>query len=329
MRGTRLDRTMRTVRQAVLMLFGVALICGRTTYAQDSFALVEGRVTCNDGNVPARGATVQLVPLDTLLPNASQGEGSSKNSASAKSDFFGVYSIASVAPGTYVVNATMEGYEDDLKRVRATLKRYTPGEQKSVLGTLPQIEVKVNGSVHQDLIIRRAGAIFGKVLADAGGPISQSRVTATLIFDDVSSGTAGATPADVSAFTQSVVTDDRGVYRVAGLPSGSYRVSVRMSESFFGTKLGGPQQVSVFPQRTGIADLTVFAPQALKASEARVIKVRDGDEIGDATWFKLNFLGLHFLTGTTASMPKPIAWGKKLAQGQSPFSFTEAMSPIC
>jgi hypothetical protein len=53
-------------------------------------------------------------------------------------------------------------------------------------------------------------------------------------------------------------------------------------ESFFGTKLGGPQQVTVFPQRTGIADLIVFVPEALKPSEAKLIKVRDGDEIGDS-----------------------------------------------
>jgi hypothetical protein len=48
------------------------------------------------------------------------------------------------------------------------------------------------------------------------------------------------------------MTDDRGVYRIAGLPPGGYRVSVRIVESFLGSKLSGPQQVIVFPQRTGL-----------------------------------------------------------------------------
>ena len=200
----------------------------------------------------------------------------------------------------------MDGYEDDVRLVRATLNRYPLDQQKSFLGALPQIEVKAEGSVHQDLIIRRAGSISGRVFADAGGPIPQSRVTATLISDDLPSGATGGVPVELPAFTQSAVTDDRGVHRTAGLPPGNYRVSVRVSESFFGTKLGGPQQVTVTPQRTGIADLTIFVPEVLKASEAKVIKVRDGDEVGDAD-IRVPTGHLHALAGIVSRQGEPVA----------------------
>lgn len=294
----------KTLEITVLVLFGAACVAGGSmACAQGASALVEGRITCNDGNVPARGATVQLVPLATLVPNASSGDTASQTSPSTKSDFFGVYTLSSVAPGTYIVNATLNGYDDDLKLVRTTLKRYTPDQQKSLLGALPQIVVKVGGSVHQDVIIRRAGAIYGRVLADAGGAISQSGVTATLIASDLPSS---ASPADLPSFSQSAFTDDRGAYRIAGLPPGDYRVSVRVAESFFGTKLGGPQQVTVFPQRTGIADLIVFVPEALKPSEAKVIKVRNGDEIGD-TDITIPTGRLHSLAGIVNRHGEPLA----------------------
>jgi hypothetical protein len=194
---------LKALETAALMLLGaISIAGGHVASAQGSSALVEGRITCNDGNVPARGATVQLVPLASLSPNNSPGNTVPQTSPSAKSDFFGGYSLASVAPGTYIVNATMDGYEDDLKLVRTTLRRYTPDQQKSLLGALPQIEVKVGGSVHQDLIIRRAGAIYGRVLADAGGALSQSRVTATLVPGDLPSTAASADSVDPPAFNR-------------------------------------------------------------------------------------------------------------------------------
>jgi hypothetical protein len=231
-------------------------------------------VTCNDGSVPARGANVQLIPLASLLPGEPSGGGSSQDSPTTRSDLTGFYVLASVEPGTYIVNATMAGYEDDLTLARTTLDRYTPDQQKSMLAAFPQVSIKAGASMHQDLILRRAGAISGSVLVDVGGTISQSQVTAALVVDP-----ASERPAGPLSFSRSAVTDDGGVYRIAGLPPGNYRVSVRVVENFFGTSLGGPQKVTVVPQRTGLADLTVFVPEGLTLSDAKQVKLADGDEL--------------------------------------------------
>lgn len=289
------------------MLLGAALVaCGQSAGAQNAFGLVEGRVICNDGNTPARGASVQLIPLAQILPNGSSGDGSSHDSPTTSSDFNGVYSLPSVEPGLYIVNATMAGYEDDLKLARTTLKRYAPDQQKSLLAALPQVIVKAGGSVHQDLFLRRAGAISGSVFVDTGGTLSQTRVTATLVSSDLAVDAASQGSVKPLLFSQSAVTDDRGLYRIAGLLPGNYRVSVRVAENFFSARLGGPQKVTVVPQRTGLADLTVFAPEVLTLSDAKPIKIADGDDISNVDITIPSRL-LHSLAGTVVRGGEPVA----------------------
>jgi hypothetical protein len=199
------------------------------------------------------------------------------------------------------VNATMAGYEDDLTLARTTLDRYTPDQQKSMLAAFPQVSIKAGASMHQDLILRRAGAISGSVLVDVGGTISQSQVTAALVVDP-----ASERPAGPLSFSRSAVTDDGGVYRIAGLPPGNYRVSVRVVENFFGTSLGGPQKVTVVPQRTGLADLTVFVPEGLTLSDAKQVKLADGDEL-TAVDITVPTRLLHSVAGTVTRGGEPVA----------------------
>lgn len=288
-------------RQAI-MLLGVALsICRVSACAQGASGLVEGRVTCNDGGTPARGASVQLIPLPSLLSDTS-GAIPSLDFPTTTSDFSGGYSLFPVEPGIYIVDATMHGYSDDLRLVLPTLKRYTPEQQKSLLASFPQITVKASGNVRQDLILRRAGTVFGKVFVDTGGSLSEALVTATLIPSEMSGETAGEISGKPLSFSQSSGIDDRGDYRISGLPHGNYRVSVQVSENFFDPRVEGPQKT----QRIGFADLTVFAPEALAPSDAKLFKVADGDEIGNVDITVPTRL-LHSLAGTVTRGGRPVA----------------------
>jgi hypothetical protein len=68
----------RALREQIVVLLGIALVGpGQLALAQGAHGQVEGRVTCNDGNVPTRGASVQLVPLASLLPTAASAAGAS------------------------------------------------------------------------------------------------------------------------------------------------------------------------------------------------------------------------------------------------------------
>ena len=61
-------------------------------------------------------------------------------------------------------------------------------------------------------------------------------------------------------------TDDRGVFRIAGLTPGKYRISVVINHHG-ASSVAGP--------------LTVYANEAIAEAKARVVEVGEGDEIGD------------------------------------------------
>jgi hypothetical protein len=290
-------------QQAIVLLAIASLLINSVVlaHAQSGFGLVEGRVICSDGGTPARGASVQLIPLASLLADASAPTPSS-DSPTTTSDFNGAYSLFPVAPGIYIVDSTMNGYADDLRLVLATLKRHTPEQQKSLLASLPQITVKAGGNARQDLILRRAGAVFGKVFVDTGGALSESIVTATLVPPETPSGSVSEDSGGPPSFSQSSGTDDRGGYRISGLPPGNYRVSVRVVENFFDPRAKAPQET----ERIGFADLTVFAPEMLNQSDAKLFKVAEGDEISNVDITVPTEL-LHSLSGIVTRGGRPVA----------------------
>jgi hypothetical protein len=293
-------------RRLPILLLTASTCFAEAAYAQSPSGSISGRVICDDGNVPARGAKVELIPLSRLLPNTTSAGESSQVSPSSSTDFSGFYHLPSVEAGTYIVNATAIGYNDDLKLVSAVLDRYTPDQQKSLLAIFPQVTIKAGSPAHQDVILRRAAAISGHVLVDLGGTVAQARVTATLVASSLIGSAAGEGSVKSVSFSQYALTDDRGVYRIPGLPPGSYRLSVRITENFFSAKPGGPQQVTVLPQRTGLADLTVFASEALEQGDAKLIKVADGDEAADAD-ITIPTRLLHSIGGTVTQSGVPLA----------------------
>jgi hypothetical protein len=287
-------------KQKTPLLLSIAIsFCALSVLAQNAPALVEGQITCNDGGYPARGANVRLIPLASLLSNTS-GAVTSSDLPIATSDFSGAYAMFPVRPGIYIVDATMPGYADEVELALSVLKRYAPIQQKSLLTKFPQITVIPGGDIRQNLIIRRAGAISGKVEVDSGGFYSQTLVTATLIPDDTSNTSANELPPVPYTFSLSSGVDDRGAYRISGLPPGSYRISARVTENFFDPNKEAPESA----QRIGFADLIVFAPEALSLSEAKQFKIADGDEINFVDITIPTSL-LHSITGTVTRGGKP------------------------
>ena len=243
--------------------------------AEDASGSVVGNVICADGNVPARGAVVTIVPLDRLL------EGQRGGFATTRTDFNGAYEFLTVKPGTYAVNAVSNGYSDDLKFVLLVLANFSFEDRQKILAGLPQVTVKPGVSLHKDLILRRAAAISGRVSVDLGGIPGQVMVTATRVSGEDSGVGIMAQLQKSNPFTQSAPIDDRGAYRIAGLPSGKYRISIRVTEAYLrAISKGG--EVRLEAERPGTAELTVYAPEFLNAADARIIEVTDADEISDA-----------------------------------------------
>lgn len=112
-----------------------------------------------------------------------------------------------------------------------------------------------------DFSLVRGGVITGKVSQTDGRPVVEERINVTLVEQTDRSGTG-------SLMGSSFQTDDRGIYRVFGLPAGKYKISIGQSPDAF---FGGPSRGRPSYER-------VFHPDVTNPDEAKIVEVGEGDE---------------------------------------------------
>jgi hypothetical protein len=270
--------------------------------AQAPTGSVEGRAICSDGNVPARSANVELVPLVRLLAAGDGSKATYLRSLKSRTDFNGNYALASVPAGTYVVYVSEPGYSSDLPLVRKVLDQFTREEREKLLANFPEVTVEAGGTARENVVIYRGGAITGRVSIDTGGTPGKTVVTAAMVSSDLLGDMNDSKRKEPLHFALTGTTDDRGVYRIAGLPAGTYRIQVMLVEQFQFDN----GSVSPRPTRAGTGSVMVFAPDALKQSDAKLVKVGEGDELSDID-ITLPLSRLHSISGTITQDGAPVA----------------------
>src|SRR5262245_25425242 len=160
-------------------------------------ATVSGLVTLK--GEPARGVTVLLM----------EQYSNTANSPRAKSDENGRFRFNGVAAGRYSITALAPGYtspgDGDMGRWGQTLN-VTEGEK------IENINID----------IKRGGVIAGSVTDSRGRPVVEEMINLDLLDNN-------GKPQGNRYYTlnrEMYLTDDRGVYRIFGLPEGRYLVSV-------------------------------------------------------------------------------------------------------
>lgn len=290
---------------AGLFTFCIASMKAQKDGRSGEFGTVEGYVICSDGNVPARQATVRLIPLATLLPDSHSSVSGGQTEVETSTDFNGYYTFPAVASGTYIIDVRSNGYADDLDLVRLVLERFNREQKQNLLSIFPQIAVASFSSVSKNVNIHRGGIIAGRVSVDIGGVPGTTKVTATLVASSILGDLTTPESRKAPSFSRSATTDDRGNFRIAGLPAGKYRLSVRLTEAYFELAPGNGATPTLRPRRIGTAELVVFAPQTIEQSEASLIEVRDGDEIADAN-IAIPMRTLHSIEGTVLRSGIPL-----------------------
>jgi hypothetical protein len=122
------------------------------------------------------------------------------------SDEDGRFEITDLAPGAYSVSVSSPAY---------VVEPETDASKTVRLGE------------RADFTLTRGGVISGRVTNSAGEPIANVAVKATRVRD--SDGRRTTRP-----FPNERPTDDRGIYRIYGLPAGVYIVSVGAGSQFLG-----------------------------------------------------------------------------------------------
>jgi hypothetical protein len=203
-------------------------------------ATVSGRVTLK--GEPARG--VEVIMVTNIIWSA--------NSPRARTDENGRFSLTSVAAGSYMIYAVAPGYVSPNESSIST-----PGRSLSVADG-EKVE-------NVDLEIKRGGVIAGRIKDSQGRPVIEETITLSKLDGNNKSPYYRPFSSNHNIFQ----TDDRGVYRIYGLPEGRYRVSIGYS----------PDEQSIAQSRAFYP--RVFYPNATSKSEAKVIEVSEGSEATD------------------------------------------------
>src|SRR5262245_3286981 len=213
---------------------------GQTAESKAGTATVSGRVTLK--SEPARGV---MVILQTQNQNTS-------DAPRARTDEGGRFHFTGLPAGRYSVSAVAPGYaspeDSNLPGMRGKTLNLTDGEKVE----------------NVDLEIKRGGVIAGRVADSQGRPVIEERL-------NLSKLDANNQPRGIffnSPNFDMYQTDDRGLYRIFGLPEGRYLLSVGNAGNFGSASI--TSRGEFYPR--------VFYPNATSESEAKVIVVSEGSE---------------------------------------------------
>jgi hypothetical protein len=208
--------------------------------SKSSSASISGRVTLN-------GKPVPRVPV-ILTQNSFDGEG--KPVARTTTDQDGRFRIANVPAGSFNLSAFAPVFAFD--------ERSSWGQDGKRLTISPGEAVE-----DVNISLKRGGVVTGKVSDSVGRPVVEERVSLTMI-DEQGRQLGGFDP----IAWEGGQTDDRGIYRIFGVPEGRYMASVGQSPSQWGSSAVRGNAYYPLTFHPGVAD----------ASKAAVIELAVGAE---------------------------------------------------
>jgi hypothetical protein len=206
---------------------------------KEGSSTVTGKVTLK--GEPARSAVVLL---------EEQRSGLTSDSPGAKTDENGRFRITKIPAGAYFIRAIAPG----------SVAAGSPSEARGKSLNLAEGEIAEN----IDFELRRGAVITGRVVDQRGRPLVEERVSLSGLNDG-----GKPVPLYLQNSYEMSATDDRGVYRIFGLPEGRYLVSVGISRG--NGPIAAGSNPTYYPQ--------TFHPDATKESDAKIIEVGEGAEV--------------------------------------------------
>ncbi|MDX6711822.1 MAG: hypothetical protein QOH96_2838 [Blastocatellia bacterium] len=204
--------------------------------------VISGRITMHGKGLP--GIIV------TLRSGGFGGQNPTQTAPQAKTDADGKYRIADVPMGSWFVTPVAPVYT-------------VPGASR-ITTTNDAVVITGGDTVDGiDFSLVRGGVITGKVTDTDGRPVIEQGIS----IQNMDAATQqGGRPNGPSGNFR---TDDRGIYRIYGVPAGHYAVSV-----------GSSQRFSAYSTIQGqVAYKQTFHPDVTDAAQATVIEVVEGAEV--------------------------------------------------
>lgn len=293
---------MRRWMAVVVMAVGVAQAQSappqlvRVEPVQTPTGVVIGTVVAQDTQRQARFAQVQLIS-PAQVQSSLQGEGGGGafgfggGSVNLRTDVDGTFEADNVAVGDYYVTATATGYIAERALLQAQVA--SGGDPAALLASLPQVHVTANATSSVTVSMQRGGALAGHVEWEDGSAAAGVSVSAT---PSTSNAALPGTLRGLGNFGGGVPfaqTDDRGNFRMSGMPSGDYLVIATVQP---GAQAGGfGRGVVQFA-----SPIRVYAPGVFRKADAKAVNVRVGDERTDVRMV-LDLRRLRTVSGSATS----------------------------
>ena len=212
-------------------------------------AVIKGQVTAGGTGAPVRRAQVRAISME--------GRGGGVTST----DSNGLFEIKDLAAGRYNVMVTKGGF------AQVAFGQRRPGEAGTPIDLADgQTAEKVN------FLLARGGVISGVVVDDGGEPVAGTQVAA-MRFQFVS-GSRRLVPGPSDGSMDR--TDDKGGFRLYGLPPGDYFVSASIRNSSY----TGPGMTNT--ESDGFAP--TYYPGTPNINEATRITLKAGQEMSGASF---------------------------------------------
>ncbi len=259
--------------RARIFLVLIILTCVSISNAQTQQKAAAGSIAgqIKIGERGAAGIVVALTSSD-MRGNMPVGpnQANPDSSARATTDGDGRYQINDVAPGDYRVIVLAPGY-------------VVSGNSVSVQIAQGQAESNV------DFTLTKGGVITGKVIGNRDQPLIGEPVMLTPID---SNGQPARFP---SPAAMNFRTDDRGFYRVYGLSTGKYIISIGRGDGS-GGGLGRPGGPGGGPGGS-ISNLQrTYYPDVIDAAQATPVEVEAGNEVSGID-IRVNSLETYSISG--------------------------------
>jgi hypothetical protein len=238
-------RTLSRTLFATAILFNVVIASFAQTSPKD--AVETGAIT---GRVILKGDDEQPVPgIGIILMPSAPGRYARRPLARATTGADGFYRLANVPAGSYQLQILAPGYNPvgALATSGADVRR--------------TINIEAGETIeHQDFALARGGVITGRVTDADGKPVIAEQLK-LLAADRTPSGSVNVRPPYIFE------TDDRGVYRMYGLPAGRYLVCV-----------GEEKGRAVSMALSGRNRTHTCHPNATDEAQAKIVEVSSGGE---------------------------------------------------
>ena len=223
-----LPRLLASIATLLVVSVGVVAQEDESRNAAPRTGAISGRVVNENGQPVPHAAIYVGAPMDPM-----QGRVTS-------TDDSGSFLVSGLDALIYTVSASAPTY-------------FIPQRDSEALPSF----YRLGDSVTITLI--KGGVITGTVTSPTGEPLAQVSVRATIVRD------VNGKPPSPGRFAFDRQTDDRGVYRIYGLPSGSYVVAA------------GGRSTYGYPNNAYDTDVPTYAPSSARETAAEVA-VQAGNE---------------------------------------------------